>query len=69
MLRDPQAADRWTWIIIACLAQLYLARTLAADIQLPWQRPQAGSGSNNGGGNFLILIAASQEAGASPIFR
>jgi DDE superfamily endonuclease len=40
MLRDPAAADRWTWIIIACYAQLYLARDLAADIRLPWQRPQ-----------------------------
>ena len=25
MLRNPQAADRWTWLIIACYAQLYLA--------------------------------------------
>ena len=38
-LRDPAAADRWTWIILACYAQLYLARHLAADIRLPWQRP------------------------------
>ena len=38
-LRDPAAADRWTWLIIACYAQLYLARDLAADIRLPWQRP------------------------------
>jgi hypothetical protein len=38
-LRDPAAADTWTWIIIACYAQLYLARHLAADIRLPWQRP------------------------------
>jgi hypothetical protein len=38
-LRDPAAADRWTWIIIACYAQLWLARGLAADIRLPWQRP------------------------------
>src|SRR5262249_38629406 len=30
-LRDPAAADRWTWIIIACYAQLHLARHLAAD--------------------------------------
>ncbi len=40
-LRDPAAADRWTWLLIICFAQLYLARTLAADIRLPWQRPQA----------------------------
>ena len=39
LLRDPAAADRWTWIIIACYAQLYLARPLAAAIRLPWQRP------------------------------
>jgi hypothetical protein len=38
-LRDPAAADRWTWLIIACYAQLYLARDLAADIRLPWQQP------------------------------
>ena len=38
-LRDPAAADRWTWIIIACYAQLRLARPLAADLRLPWQRP------------------------------
>ena len=45
LLRDPAAADRWTWLIIACYAQLYLARTLAADIRMPWQRPQAGPGT------------------------
>jgi hypothetical protein len=38
-LRDPAAADRWTWLILACYAQLRLARSLAADIRLPWQRP------------------------------
>ena len=38
-LRDPAAADRWTWLILACYAQLYLARHLAADIRLPWQQP------------------------------
>ena len=40
LLRDPAAADRWTWLIIACYAQLRLARPLAADLRLPWQRPQ-----------------------------
>ena len=34
-LRDPAAADRWTWIVIACYVQLRLARGLAADIRLP----------------------------------
>ena len=38
-LRDPAAADRWTWLIIAAYTQLRLAATLAADIRLPWQRP------------------------------
>jgi hypothetical protein len=38
-LRAPAAADRWTWLILACYAQLRLARHLAADIRLPWQRP------------------------------
>ena len=38
-LRDPAAADRWTWLIIACYTQLWLARDLAADLRLPWQRP------------------------------
>ncbi len=38
LLRDPAAADRWTWLVIACYAQLWLARTLAAA-RLPWQPP------------------------------
>jgi hypothetical protein len=38
-IRDPAAADRWTWLIITCHTQLRLARPLAADLRLPWQRP------------------------------
>ncbi|MUN41689.1 transposase [Actinomadura sp. NEAU-AAG5] len=38
-LRDPQAADRWTWIIIAAHTELRLARPLAADLRRPWERP------------------------------
>jgi DDE superfamily endonuclease len=38
-LRDPAAADRWTWLILACYAQLRLARLLAGDLRLPWQQP------------------------------
>jgi hypothetical protein len=38
-IRAPAAADRWTWIIIVCHAQLWLARPLAADLRLPWERP------------------------------
>ncbi|WP_427016775.1 NF041680 family putative transposase [Pseudarthrobacter sp. P1] len=40
-LRDPAAADRWTWLIIAAHTQLRLARPLAADHRLPWQKPLA----------------------------
>jgi hypothetical protein len=38
-LRTPQAADRWTWLIIAAYTQLRLARTLAVDLRRPWERP------------------------------
>ena len=41
LLRDPAAADRWTWLLLACHAQLYLARDLAAVTRLPWQPRQA----------------------------
>ena len=37
LLRDPEAADRWTWIVIAAWNQLWLARPLAAAHRLPWQ--------------------------------
>jgi hypothetical protein len=40
LLRDPAAADRWTWLIIAVCTQLRLAAALAADFRLPWQQPQ-----------------------------
>ena len=38
-IRDPAAADRWTWLIITCHTQLRLARLLAADLRLAWERP------------------------------
>jgi hypothetical protein len=38
-IRDPAAADRWTWLIITAHAQLRLARPLAADLRHPWERP------------------------------
>ena len=43
-LRDPAAADRWTWLLIACYAQLYLARSLASLTRMPWhpRRPAGG---------------------------
>ena len=39
-LRHPEQADRWTAIILAAYAQLVLARPLAADHRLPWERPR-----------------------------
>jgi hypothetical protein len=38
-IRTPQAADRWTWLVIACHTQLRLARSLTADLRRPWERP------------------------------
>ncbi len=39
-LRDPAAADRWTWLL-ATYTQLRLARGLAADLRRPWEKPPA----------------------------
>jgi hypothetical protein len=38
-IRTPDAADRWTWLIIAAHTQLRLARPLAADLRRPWEKP------------------------------
>ena len=38
-IRTPEAADRWTWLVIAAHTQLRLARPLAADLRRPWERP------------------------------
>ncbi|MEU9134502.1 NF041680 family putative transposase [Streptomyces sp. NPDC048404] len=38
-LRAPEAADRWTWILIVAHTQLRLARPLAADLRRPWEKP------------------------------
>ncbi|MGP3953849.1 transposase [Streptomyces sp. 7N604] len=40
-LRGPEAADRWTWLIIAIYAQLRLARPLAQDLRHSWEKPTA----------------------------
>lgn len=34
----PEQADRWTWLIVAALTQLRLARQLVDDQRLPWER-------------------------------
>ncbi|MET8945457.1 NF041680 family putative transposase [Streptomyces sp. NPDC004542] len=39
-LRNPQAADLWTWLVIAAYTQLRLARPLAEDHHRPWERPK-----------------------------
>ncbi len=38
-LRSSEAADRWTWLMIAAHAQLRLARPLATDLRRPWEKP------------------------------
>lgn len=38
-LRSPQAADRWTWLLILAYGHLRVARDAVADVRLPWQRP------------------------------
>lgn len=38
-VRTPQAADRWTWLMIAAHTQLRLARPLAEDLRRPWEKP------------------------------
>jgi hypothetical protein len=38
-LRTPEAADRWTWLIITAHTQLRLARPLASDLRHPWEKP------------------------------
>jgi hypothetical protein len=37
-IRDPAAADTWTWLILAAYTQLRLARPLAADLRRPWEK-------------------------------
>jgi hypothetical protein len=38
-LRDPAAADRWTWLVIIAHTQLRLALPLVNDLRHPWERP------------------------------
>jgi len=39
-LCTPEQADRWTWLIVATLTQLRLARHLVDDLRLPWEQPR-----------------------------
>jgi hypothetical protein len=38
-IRTSEAADRWTWLVIAAHTQLRLARPLATDLRRPWEKP------------------------------
>jgi hypothetical protein len=38
--RHPAQADRWTWLVLAGYTQLRLARPVAGDQRLPWERPR-----------------------------
>jgi len=38
--RQPEQADRWTWLVLAGYTQLRLARQVAGDQRLPWERPR-----------------------------
>src|SRR2546429_186581 len=65
--RTPEAADRWTWLIIATHTQLRLARPLAEDLRKPWERPApehrlTPARIRRGSGN--IRAKAAQPAGA-----
>ena len=37
-IRHPEQTDRWTWLVLAAYTQLRLARRVAADRRLPWER-------------------------------
>jgi hypothetical protein len=37
-IRNPHAADRWTWLMIAAYAQLRAGRVLVEDRRRPWER-------------------------------
>jgi hypothetical protein len=39
-VRHPEQADRWTWLVLAAYTVLRLARALAQDRRLPWERPR-----------------------------
>jgi DDE superfamily endonuclease len=36
---QPDTADTWTWLVLTSYTQLRLARPLARDLRLPWQKP------------------------------
>lgn len=38
-VRTPEAADRWTWLVVIAHTQLRLARPTAADLRRPSEKP------------------------------
>ena len=38
-VRQPEQADRWTWLVVAVYTRLRLAQLGVADRRLPWERP------------------------------
>lgn len=44
-LRTPEAAGRWTWLVITAHTQLRLIREAAADLRRPWEKPALPPGS------------------------
>lgn len=39
-LCTPEQAERWTWVVVAMLTQLRLAKERVDDLRLPWERPK-----------------------------
>ena len=39
-VRQPAAAERWTWLVVLAYTQLRLAKPLVIDQRLPWERPR-----------------------------
>lgn len=40
-VRSPEAADRWSWLVLAAHTQLRLARSVVEDQRRPWERTPA----------------------------
>ena len=58
--RSPQGADRWSWLVVVVLWQLWLSRPLVADRRLPWERSAATDPSpgrvRRGFGGLLLTL-------------
>jgi hypothetical protein len=38
-VRQPEQADRWTWLVVLSYTTLRLARPAVGDLRLPWEQP------------------------------